>query len=54
MNIMQILKMVFPGLMVAGAVGSLVVNVGENGPFPVSLQWIGAALLYTALLMRNI
>jgi len=51
---MQILKMVFPGLMVAGAVGSLVVNVAENGPFPVSLQWIGAAMLYTALLMRNI
>lgn len=28
--------------------------LGEKGPFPVSLQWIGAALLYTALLMRNI
>lgn len=51
---MQILKMVFPGLMVTGAVGSLIVNVVEEGPFPVSLQWIGAALLYTALLMRNI
>lgn len=48
------LKVFFPGLMVAGAVGSLIVNVGEKGAFPVSLQWIGAALLYTALLMRNI
>ena len=54
MNVMQMLKVFFPGLMVAGAVGSLVVNIGEKGPFPVSLQWIGAALLYTALLMRNI
>ena len=51
---MQIIKMVFPGLMVAGAVGSLFVNVVENGPFPVSLQWFGAAMLYTALLARNI
>ncbi len=51
---MQIIKMVFPGLMVAGALGSLFVNVVENGPFPVSLQWFGAAMLYTALLARNI
>ena len=51
---MQVLKVLFPGLMVAGAVGSLIVNAAEKGPFPVSLQWIGAALLYTALLMRNI
>lgn len=51
---MQMLKAFFPGLMVAGAVGSLVVNIGENGPFPISLQWFGAVLLYTALLMRNI
>jgi hypothetical protein len=51
---MQMLKAFFPGLMVAGALGSLFMNVVENGPFPVSLQWIGAALLYTALLMRNI
>lgn len=51
---MQIIKMVFPGLMVTGAVGSLIVNVVEEGPFPVSLQWFGAAMLYTALLSRNI
>ena len=48
------LKIIFPALMVIGATGSLVVNVVEKGQFPISLQWIGAALLYTALLMRNI
>lgn len=47
------LKILFPGMMVAGAVGSLVVNIVEHGECPVSLQWIGAALLYTALLLRN-
>jgi len=47
------LKIIFPALMVIGATGSLVVNVIENGQPAVSLQWIGAALLYTALLMRN-
>ena len=51
---MQMLKVFFPGLMVAGALGSLFVNVVEEGPFPVSLQWFGAAMLYTALLARNI
>ena len=48
------LKIIFPALMVIGATGSLVVNVVEKGQFPISLQWIGAALLYTALLLRNI
>lgn len=48
------LKIIFPALMVIGATGSLVVNVVEKGQFAISLQWIGAALLYTALLMRNI
>lgn len=47
------LKIIFPALMVIGATGSLVVNVAEKGQPAVSLQWIGAALLYTALLMRN-
>lgn len=51
---MTILKAIFPALMVVGAVGSLIVNLIEKGEFAVSLQWIGAALLYTALLMRNI
>lgn len=47
------LKILFPGMMVAGAVGSLIVNIVEHGEGPVSLQWVGAALLYTALLLRN-
>lgn len=47
------LKIIFPALMVIGATGSLIVNLVEHGQFAVSLQWIGAALLYTALLMRN-
>jgi hypothetical protein len=47
------LKIIFPALMVIGATGSLVVNVVEKGQFAISLQWIGAALLYTALLLRN-
>lgn len=49
----NILAIVFPAMMVCGAVGSLAVNVISKGEFPVSLQWIGACLLYTALLMRN-
>lgn len=49
----DILKVVFPGLMVAGAVGSLVVNIIDKGNWPTSLQWLGASLLYTALLFRN-
>lgn len=51
---MQILKVIFPALMVIGALGSLIVNIVEKGDFAVNLQWIGAALLYTALLLRNI
>lgn len=51
---MQILILFLSGLMVTGAVGCLIVNVIEKGPFPASLQLIGAALLYTGLLMRNI
>lgn len=49
----NILAIVFPGMMVCGAVGSLVVNVISKGEFPVSSQWIGAAILYSALLLRN-
>lgn len=48
------LKIIFPLLMVIGAVGSLAVNVAERGEWATSLQWIGAALLYTALTFRNI
>lgn len=47
------LKIVFPFLMVIGATGSLVVNVVSRGDWPTSLQWVGAALLYTALMFRN-
>lgn len=51
---MNILKIIFPILMVIGAVGSLIVNVLDNGDWATSLQWIGAGLLYTALTFRNI
>ena len=51
---MNTLKIIFPALMVCGAVGSLVINLLSKGEPAVSLQWIGAALLYTALLLRNI
>lgn len=47
------LKIFFPALMVTGATGSLIVNIWTKGDWPVSLQWLGAALLYTALLFRN-
>ena len=52
-QITDILKVLFPGMMVAGAVGSLIVNIISKGDWPTSLQWIGASLLYTALLFRN-
>lgn len=51
---MDILKILFPALMVIGATGSLVVNLLSHGEGAVSLQWVGAALLYTALLLRNV
>ena len=50
---MKVLEILFPALMVAGALGSLVVNVIQHGHYAVSLQWVGAALLYTALMIRN-
>ena len=52
-NLIDILKIIFPALMVTGAAGSLVVNLITKGEWPVSLQWLGAMLLYTALLFRN-
>jgi len=51
---MNTMKMLFPALMVVGAIGSLVVNIADTGDFATSLQWFGAALLYTALMIRNI
>ena len=47
-------NVVFPLLMVAGAVGSLATNIVTHGDWATSLQWVGAALLYTALTFRNI
>lgn len=52
-QLIQTLKIVFPGLMVFGAAGSLVINMISKGDWPTSLQWLGASLLYTALLFRN-
>lgn len=49
----NILKILFPALMVIGAFGSLLTNVLTKGEIPISLQWLGATLLYTALLLRN-
>ena len=43
---MDVLKIVFPALMVCGALGSLVVNLISRGEAAISLQWIGAAMLY--------
>lgn len=52
-NLVDILKIAFPALMVTGALGSLILNICIKGDWPVSLQWLGAMLLYTALLFRN-
>ena len=49
----DILRILFPAMMVTGAFGSLVVNFIIKGEWPVSLQWTGAMLLYTGLLFRN-
>lgn len=51
---MEVLRIVFPLLMVVGALGSLVVNLAQKGDWATSLQWLGACLLYTALTMRNV
>ena len=48
------LKIFFPGLLVTGALGSLILNIIVNKQdWPVSLQWLGATFLHTALLFRN-
>lgn len=49
----DILRIAFPALMVLGASGSLITNIVSGGEKPTSLQWLGACLLYTALLLRN-
>lgn len=52
-NLVDILKVAFPALMVTGALGSLILNICTKGNWAVSLQWLGATFLYTALLFRN-
>lgn len=52
---MNALRVFFPILMVIGATGAMVVNIIQNGVRdPMTLQWFGAGLLYTALTLRNI
>ena len=41
-NMINILKIAFPGMMVAGALGSLVVNLISKGDWPTSIQWLGS------------
>lgn len=43
----------FPFLMAIGALGALINNIANHGDWAISLQWTGAALLYTALTFRN-
>ena len=47
------LRIFFPACMVFGAAGSLITNIVSKGEYPISIQWLGACLLYTALLLRN-
>ncbi len=51
---LEIFKIIFPTLMVIGAFGSLIINLIEKGNYAISIQWVGAMLLYTALMIRNI
>ena len=51
---MGALKILFLVLTVIGAVGSIVVNTIIKGELVISYQWAGAALLYAALLARNV
>lgn len=51
---MKILNIIFPLLMVVGAAGSLLTNIIQSGDKAISLQWMGAMLLYTALTIRNL
>ena len=50
---MDVLRILFPILMVICALGILVVKVIQKGDWPTSLQWFGAMMLYTALTFRN-
>ena len=47
-------NIIFPLLMVIGALGSLAESIVSGRKFDAtSLQWFGAMLLYTALTIRN-
>lgn len=48
------LSVFFPILMVIGAFGSMIVSMIGKRPDAISLQWLGACLLYTALTVRNV
>lgn len=50
----MIFKIIFPLMMVVGALGSLVSEIATGGDWATALQWFGAFLLYTALTFRNI
>ena len=50
---MNALKIFFPALMIAGAFGSLIVNLIAKDGYAISIQWVGATLLYTGLMLRN-
>ncbi len=51
---MNYLKIIFPLMMVVGALGSMIVSLINDGISATGLQWLGACLLYTALTLRNI
>ncbi len=51
---MNYLKVIFPGMMVVGALGSMIVSIKSEGFSATGLQWLGACLLYTALTFRNV
>jgi len=46
-------ELIFPILMVIGAVGSLIESIISHRGIGTNLQWLGAALLYTGLSIRN-
>lgn len=49
----KMLRILFPLLMVVGAIGSFIVEIARKGDWATALQWLGASLLYTALTFRN-
>lgn len=51
---MNYLKIIFPLLMVIGALGSMMVSLKTEGISATGLQWLGTCLLYTALTLRNV